>query len=75
MCRGGCGSGSSCFDSRGRAIVVCKSCNILLVLNNDGETYTEGNILGTTWEKKLCNETFLLHLEINDSLVGLNGAE
>jgi restriction endonuclease S subunit len=65
-------SSGLCHRGCSRAIVVGKGSNVGLVLDDNGEDFTERDILGTIRVKNSCDETLFLQLVINDSFISLN---
>ena len=55
--------------------VVREGSDVIFVLDNDSNGLTKRYVLGTFFEEKLCDEAFLLHLEVDNGLISLDRSE
>ena len=55
--------------------VVWECCDIWLLVDNNGNYFSEFNIFGTFWVKNFGNVTFFLHFKVNDGLISFDAAK
>ena len=67
--------GGSSLSGSSFTLVVGEGSDIFFFFNQDGNAFAEGNILGAFGVEQSGNEAFLLHLEVDGGLVGLNASK